>query len=292
VGLSRVVSENSTQNATLWYMLFGAKFFDLGLRKIDRDLNRKIAIIRSIGRDTINLLVEKYCEKTDEPETETNFVKMAIESGYLNGKGELHITTEELIDEFFTFYIGGMDTTAHLMGMCFYYLAIYPEMQERLRKEATAGENLDLSALNKLEYLDNFVNETNRHYGFMLSIFPREALKDHQLGHIAVKKGTVVMFNWLGNYYYEKYFPKPMEFNPDRWTDGGKAAEASYVFIPFSTGKRVCVGKRLALIETKLLIVKALRRFRIKLKEGYVHKMVQRNLYEPENPIPLLFEQI
>jgi len=96
----------------------------------------------------------------------------------------------------------------------------------------------------------------------------------------------------MANYFSEKYFPSPMEFNPDRWTDGGKAFEAEYVFTPFSTGKRVCVGKRLALIETKLLLAKAVKRFRIKLGEGYVHKMVQRNLYEPENPIPLLFEAI
>jgi len=57
VGLSRFVSENSTQNATIWYMLSGAKFFDLGLRKSDRELNRKIAIIRSIGCNTVNTLV-------------------------------------------------------------------------------------------------------------------------------------------------------------------------------------------------------------------------------------------
>jgi len=98
---------------------------------------------------------------------------MAIDKGYLNGKDELYITTDELIDEFFTFYIGGMDTTAHLMAMCFYYLSIYPETQEKLRSEVLAVPELPLATINKLPYLDNFVNETMRYYGFMLSIFPR-----------------------------------------------------------------------------------------------------------------------
>lgn len=171
-----------------------------------------------------------------------------------------------------------MDTTSHLMALCLYYIAINPEVQEKLRKEVMQQE-LSMDALIKLPYLDSVVNETNRHYGFMLSIFPRVAIRDHQLGDLTIKKNTVVMFNWLGNFYNQKYFEKPMDFNPDRWTDGGKAVESEYVFIPFSSGKRVCIGKRLALLETKLLIAKTVRRFRVTLKEGYVHKMVQRNLY-------------
>jgi cytochrome P450 len=94
-----------------------------------------------------------------------------------------------MVDEFFTFFAGGMDTTSHLMAMCLYYLAKFPLIQENLRKEINEIKNLDLTTLSKLPYLDSVINETNRHYGFMLSIFPREALRDHQLGHIAVKKG-------------------------------------------------------------------------------------------------------
>jgi hypothetical protein len=60
VALSRLVALNASQNNTIWYMLFGSKFFDMGLRKIDRNINSKIAIIRSIGRDTIAKQIEKY----------------------------------------------------------------------------------------------------------------------------------------------------------------------------------------------------------------------------------------
>lgn len=84
MALSNLISLNTTQNNTVWYMLFGAKFFDLGLRKIDREINSKIRVIRAIGRDTINSLIEKYSK--EEHPNDTNFVKMAIDKGYLNGK--------------------------------------------------------------------------------------------------------------------------------------------------------------------------------------------------------------
>jgi Arc/MetJ family transcription regulator len=37
----------------------------------------------------------------------------------------------------------------------------------------------------------------------------------------------------------------------------------------------------LALIETKLLLAKTVKQLKLRVKEGYVHKLVQRSLYEP-----------
>jgi cytochrome P450 len=101
------------------------------------------------------------------------------------------------------------------------------------------------------------------------------------------------MPNWLGNYYAEKWYPNPDDFRPERWLDGlAKTLEQEYIFTPFSMGKRSCIGKKLATIETKLLFAKVLSKFKLRLKEGYVHKLVQRSLYEPENTIELYFEPV
>lgn len=87
----------------------------------------------------------------------------------------MYITTEELIEEWFTFFVGGMDTTAHLMAMSLYYLSVHQEIQDKLRKEIEGTKELTLMELGKLPYLDAFVNESNRHYSFITSIFPRIA---------------------------------------------------------------------------------------------------------------------
>lgn len=182
VALTHLVGRNAEQDQSLWYMLFGPRFFDLGLRKMDREINQDIRAVRALGRSIIGGLISN-------PTGDINFVKMAIEKGYLDGKGDLFITSDEMMEEFFTFFIGGMDTTAHLMGLGLYYLALHPRVQEALRQETLQAQDLSLSGLAKLPYLDAFVNETNRHYGFMTSFFPRVAQRDHQLGGVAVLKG-------------------------------------------------------------------------------------------------------
>lgn len=58
-----------------------------------------------------------------------NFIKYIKEKGYLDSNKPVHLTSTELLEEFFTFFVGGMDTTAHLLHMAMYYLSIYPEMQ-------------------------------------------------------------------------------------------------------------------------------------------------------------------
>ena len=56
---------------------------------------------------------------------------------------------------------------------------------------------MSIPELSKLTFMDHFINETNRHYGFMTSFFPREAIKDHMLGDIKVYKGYLFGYSEL-----------------------------------------------------------------------------------------------
>lgn len=45
------------------------------------------------------------------------------------------MSDEEIIDEYITFFIAGMDTTGHLISMTIYALWRYPEVLRKVKEE-------------------------------------------------------------------------------------------------------------------------------------------------------------
>lgn len=65
----------------------------------------------------------------------------------------------------------------------------------------------------------------------------------HETGY-TVKEGTMVFLNNYELNISPDYWENPLRFDPTRFIKQGKIVKPEY-FIPFSTGKRACMGYRL-----------------------------------------------
>lgn len=66
-----------------------------------------------------------------------------------------------------------------------------------------------------------------------------------------------------------RYFQKPLEFIPERWTDERpEAIIDKRAFMPFNVGAYNCVGQKLAMMELRSVTANLLRQFDISFAPG------------------------
>jgi len=207
---------------------------------------------------------------------------------------DMRFTDKDIVDEFITFFIAGMDTTGHLVAMVLHDLYKNPQHFEALEKEREKTYNkekiINVDTLEKMSELHFVIKETMRLHTPAAWPFYRVAIADHKIGDLEVKKGTWIRLEFLALSNSHKYFQNPEEYNPGRWKEAAISKVDHYAYTPFSGGPRNCIGQHLAVAEAKIILSEFLERFDYKLKEGFKLRMVQRFMYEPDGK--MMFELI
>ena len=85
--------------------------------------------------------------------------------------------------------------------------------------------------------------------------------------NITIKKGSMVMFRFYSSQHQGSAFDEPNKFNPHRFLDPKvlEKARKDKKLVPFSAGKRDCIGKRFAMMEMKIVLMILLRNYRFEL---------------------------
>ena len=69
-------------------------------------------------------------------------------------------------------------------------------------------------------------------------------------------------------HYDEKYYTNSEVFDPDRFLHGNSKNRHPCSFVPFSTGRRNCIGERFSLIQLKVFLAHILHNFDIQSQKG------------------------
>lgn len=170
----------------------------------------------------------------------------------------------QLRDEVTILFMAGHETTALALSWAFVLLGRRPGAWARLAAEADAvlGERPASAAdLGRLPYTEAVILETMRLYPPAWSI-GREATEAVEIGGVTLAKGTQVwMFQW-SSHRDERYFPRPLAFEPERWEDGLLQRLPRFAYFPFGGGPRLCIGNNFAMLEAVLLLATIARRWR------------------------------
>jgi cytochrome P450 len=85
--------------------------------------------------------------------------------------------------------------------------------------------------------------------------------EDFEIDGFKFKAGSMVLPQISILMNDPKYFENPGEFNPDRFLDENQNLRKFDEFVPFSIGKRQCLGESLARSELFLIFANILRNY-------------------------------
>ncbi|KAL1470629.1 hypothetical protein MTO96_024126 [Rhipicephalus appendiculatus] len=214
-----------------------------------------------------NLLDAEYVEA----EESTDFIDFKAANA---GAKARSLTTEEIITSAAVLFVAWVsirfETTATALSYISYCLAKYPDVQERLRQEVVGVVSnqgtLDYdTVMRKLKYLGQVVDETLRLYPAGLTFVTRKAKDDFEYNGVNFKAGTCFMAAVYQLHTDSRYFPNPLEFNPDRFSPENEAKLKKAAYIPFGAGPRSCVGTRLGLLQLRYTVARIVQNFRLTL---------------------------
>ncbi|XP_022162554.1 probable cytochrome P450 6a14 [Myzus persicae] len=178
-------------------------------------------------------------------------------------------TEMDIIGNAVLMFVAGAETVSITICFCLYQLALNKDIQDRLREEivmakAKNGGELNNDFLINLHYMNMVLEEISRKYAITMIIF-RRATKNYQVPgtSLVIEKGQKITIPVYSIHNDPKYYPDPDTFDPERFSTEEKAKRRNGTYLPFGDGPRLCIGKRLAELEMKLVLSKILLKYEV-----------------------------
>ena len=181
-------------------------------------------------------------------------------------KGVSRLTDDEIVAQSVLFLLAGSDTSSNTLSFIVYYLAVNPDVQDKLRAEiketmeSNAKKPLFEVVLN-MEYFDCVIKESQRLCPPLAHV-NRECSEEYDLSGIHIPGGTEILFPIYAMHRDPNSWPNPEKFDPERFRGPAKDTRHAFQFLPFGAGPRNCIGMRFALMEIKIALVKILMKYR------------------------------
>ncbi|KAH0538531.1 hypothetical protein FGG08_004864 [Glutinoglossum americanum] len=238
---------------------------------------------KKMDRYLEKVLVKRFASLEDDAPTRKknrkHIIDLALEEHIKENNGEpVDIRAADdsfkrmAIDNIKTFIFAGHDTTSSTICYIFYLLSQHPDCMAEVRREhdEVFGVEVDMAAerikqsphlLNKLPYSTAVIKEVLRLYPAASTIRRGDANTPITVDGITYPTESFLV--WIVNHTISRradIYPNPDDFQPERFLSDDIPKDA---WRPFEKGPRNCIGQELAMLEMRIIIVLAARKFDI-----------------------------
>ena len=248
---------------------------------------------RQIRDDILDTKYREHKQRFEEDNANNNFeiedltdalLKAYYEAEQEDGKVTQLLSEDHIVMTMNDVFNAGLETTATTLRWLVAYMASYPDVQARVHAELDdvigSGRMPCMNDRGNLPYLESTIAEVLRIRAIVPLSLPHKSTCDTSLGGYDVPKDTMLITNIWAIHHDQDEWEKPDVFNPERFLDSEGKFSAAGVrsYLPFSAGRRHCLGESLAKTELFLVASRLLHQFKVE--------------NPPEKPLPDLSGEV
>lgn len=157
----------------------------------------------------------------------------------------------------------GTETTSTTLRWALLYMILYPDVQSKVQEEIdqvigrerkpTMGDVL------QMPYTNAVIHEIQRCGDIIPLALPHMTYRDMEIKGFFIPKGTNIITNLSSVLKDQQVWEKPFQFYPKHFLDENGKFVKREAFIPFSAGRRSCLGEQLARMELFLFFTTLLQ---------------------------------
>uniref|UniRef100_A0A8C1YLV4 Cytochrome P450 2K1-like n=1 Tax=Cyprinus carpio TaxID=7962 RepID=A0A8C1YLV4_CYPCA len=225
------------------------------------------------NREQVMKLI-KTLQEALNPQDRRGFVDAFLirkQNDLKSGKKDSYFHEENLMMSVTNLFVAGTDTTGTTLRWGLMLMAKYPHIQDRVQEvidRVIGGRQPEVEDRKKLPYTDAVIHETQRLANIVPLNLPHMTSCDVTFNGYFIKKGTTVVPLLTSVLKDPSEWEKPNSFYPEHFLDEKGQFVKRDAFMPFSAGRRVCLGESLARMELFLFFTSLLQSYRFTTPPG------------------------
>uniref|UniRef100_A0A2I3LM35 Cytochrome P450 family 2 subfamily D member 8, pseudo 1 n=1 Tax=Papio anubis TaxID=9555 RepID=A0A2I3LM35_PAPAN len=169
-------------------------------------------------------------------------------------------------------FFAGMVTTSTTLAWGLLLMILHPDVQRRVQQEIdnVIGQvrRPEMRDQARMPYTTAVIHEVQRFGDIVPLNMPHMTSRDIEVQGFLIPKGTTLFTNLSLVLKDEAVWEKPFRFHPEHFLDAQGHFVKPEAFLPFSAGRRACLGEPLARMELFLFFTCLLQRFSFSVPAG------------------------